>query len=101
MCVHVEDSGLGIPFKPHLQRVIVDRFPAQFAALQQETFDAVQAPVQQCASGAHVQLRDCISTCGCRDGHALMTEQQIRRFVLDSNMEVYAMKLPKQSKARR
>jgi hypothetical protein len=55
MCVHVEGSGIGVPFKPHLQRVIVDQFPPNFSGLQAEVLNATWEAIARCAPTARVE----------------------------------------------
>jgi hypothetical protein len=99
MCVHVRDNGYGIQFQPHLLRVVVDQLPSQFARLQSEMLEETNALVAAHASRSGVKLRQCIASCGCRDGYASMSEDNVRVFIFSSNVHVYEMKLPRQSKA--
>jgi hypothetical protein len=98
MCVHYDDSGAGVPFAGYLKKVIVDQLPAIHKSLQQEMTGATTNAICDRFPETPIEIRECIVACGCRDAYARMTTHQVRAFFVESNMEVYSMRLPRQSR---
>lgn len=89
------DAGAGVPFELYLDHVILDTLPPTLRELQNGALADITRALENAGVGAQVTLRECIDPCGCRAAYPLLSESQVRRFMYETNREIYGITLPR------
>lgn len=89
------DGGAGVPFELYLDHVILDTLPPALRELEDEALGDITRALSDAGIGAEVTLRECIGACGCRAAYPMLSEGQVRRFMYETNREIYGIQLPR------